>query len=212
VGASVIGATKVAWRFIDKDELSLEHSSRAWLTNELRRRFAGRADLPCFLTARRLDHFEESVAKVDGFRVRVVATVGLSNALAAGDSPAEVAADRRAVAAVGTINILVLADRPVSAEARLEALAIATEAKALALFEAGVKSRVSVGTPRPATGTGTDCVLVAAPAGQGPRESQLIISAGKHTAFGSAVGTAVLEATSSGIATWLKTFGRRERR
>ncbi|MGB3417794.1 MAG: adenosylcobinamide amidohydrolase, partial [Mesorhizobium sp.] len=49
-----------------------------------------------------------------------------------------------------------------------------------------------------ATGTGTDCIVVAAPAGE-PGEA----FAGLHTAVGAAIGRAVHDAISQACATWI---------
>ncbi|NIZ09129.1 hypothetical protein HCZ97_06765 [Pseudooceanicola sp. HF7] len=49
----------------------------------------------------------------------------------------------------------------------------------------------------PATGTGTDCIAVAAPAGQGRH-------AGLQTASAEAAVQAVLSATRAGVARWMQ--------
>lgn len=51
------------------------------------------------------------------------------------------------------------------------------------------------------TGTGTDCIVIAAPRGE-DRAS----FAGLHTALGEAVGKAVYNATADGVKTWRKDF------
>jgi adenosylcobinamide amidohydrolase len=121
--------------------------------------------------------------------VRTVATVGLDNARRAGD--------RWAVAgpAAGTINVASRASLPVSDAALLEMLALAAEARAMAVLEAGVRSRRS---GLPATGTGTDCIVVAAPCGD-----PVTGYAGKHTALGHLVGATVAQAVSRGTQAWL---------
>ena len=48
------------------------------------------------------------------------------------------------------------------------------------------------------TGTGTDCIVVAAPRGGSVR------FAGMHTPVGEAIGAAVYKAMGDGIATWLQ--------
>jgi adenosylcobinamide amidohydrolase len=116
--------------------------------------------------------------------------VGLSNALRVGD---DVVDSPR----VGTINLLAYVDEPLSDEGLIEASAMATEAKCAAVLGSGVRSRVS---GRPATGTGTDCVVVASPgAAVGGR---LEPYAGKHTSIGAAVGAAVEDAVARGIRRW----------
>ena len=79
-------------------------------------------------------------------------TAGCSNALRIGD-PAT------AGMAPGTINLAVVINQNLSWTAMAEALAMATEARVAAVQEAGI---LSTRTSRPATGTGTDCVVVVA--------------------------------------------------
>jgi adenosylcobinamide amidohydrolase len=57
--------------------------------------------------------------------------------------------------------------------------------------EAGVPS---TRTGLPASGTGTDCIVIASPRAPGG-----VPYAGKHTAIGHAIGAAVLEATRRGV-------------
>ncbi len=123
-----------------------------------------------------------------GTTARCVATVGLGNALRAGD-PAGIAGR------IGTINLLVHVDVPLTAVGLLEACAIATEAKTAAVHEAGIVSRRS---GRPATGTGTDCTVVTCATVGVP-----LAYAGKHTRVGALVGAAVEKAIASGVERWL---------
>jgi adenosylcobinamide amidohydrolase len=48
------------------------------------------------------------------------------------------------------------------------------------------------------TGTGTDCIAIAAPFGEDP-----LPYAGKHTAIGEAIGACVHRAVADGISDWL---------
>lgn len=86
-----------------------------------------------------------------GWRVRVVATVGVGNAVAAGRSPAV------ALAAVGTINLIVLVAGRLTPAALVGAVQTATEAKTAALQAADIRTREGW----PASGTSTDTVTVA---------------------------------------------------
>jgi adenosylcobinamide amidohydrolase len=98
---------------------------------------------------------------------------------------------------VGTINLLVRVSAPLTEEALAETLALAAEARTLAVLEAGVRSLRS---GLPATGTGTDCVVVAAPPAEPGGEP--LAYAGKHTAVGHLVGAVVEEAVRTGIEAW----------
>ncbi len=86
---------------------------------------------------------------------RAIATVGIGQPLAAaGRRP-------RTAPTAGTINLLVVSRVALTDAALAGALLTATEAKAQALADAGVRARNHDG---PATGTATDSVLVACPA------------------------------------------------
>jgi len=82
----------------------------------------------------------------------------------------------------------------VTDEALLEAMSIATEARTASILEAAVPSLRS---GLPATGTGTDCIVMATPLA-GRREPY----AGKHTRIGHVVGAAVAQAVRRGAAEW----------
>jgi adenosylcobinamide amidohydrolase len=112
-------------------------------------------------------------------------TAGCSNALRIGD-PATVSAARP-----GTINLAVAVSQPLSASAMVEALAMATEARVAAVHDAGV---ASTRTHQPATGTGTDCVVIASPA-----RGRAHPYCGKHTLLGELIGKAALRACAKAL-------------
>lgn len=116
--------------------------------------------------------------------IECFATVGLSNALAAGD-PATYEEK------VGTINLIVALNQPLTIPAMLEAVQIVTEAKVAALFAAQIRSTVS---PAFATGTGTDCVAIAC-----PQASPAYPYCGKHTQLGERIGRVAMSAVDEGI-------------
>ena len=80
----------------------------------------------------------------------------------------------------------------------LEAMSIAVEARTVAMTSLRTRSTASSSV---ATGTGTDCVVVAAPLSseQGPARY-----AGKHTALGAVIGQAVLDAVTAGGRAWME--------
>ena len=90
----------------------------------------------------------------------------------------------------GTINLVVLIDGRLSPVAALRAATLATEAKALALFEAGIKTEGG----SIATGTSMDTIVVAS-TGRGP----LFRYAGTSTLVGHLLGRAIYEAVSAGV-------------
>jgi adenosylcobinamide amidohydrolase len=112
-------------------------------------------------------------------------TAGCSNALRIGD-PATAAK-----APPGTINLALVVSEPLSRAAMAEALAMATEARVAAVYDAGI---TSVRSRRPATGTGTDCIVIASPAG-GPAH----VYCGKHTLLGELIGRAAMRSCATAL-------------
>ncbi|MGH7607317.1 MAG: adenosylcobinamide amidohydrolase, partial [Gemmatimonadales bacterium] len=102
-------------------------------------------------------HARSALVVEEGIAVLALATAGLANALRVGD-PATAPS-----VVPGTINLILVVDAPLRDEALLECVALAAEARTLACLEAGVASTVSGGA---ATGTGTDCIAIAAPPGE----------------------------------------------
>jgi adenosylcobinamide amidohydrolase len=131
-----------------------------------------------------MERLVRCVVQRDAFLLECFATVGLSNALTAGD-PATY--DERP----GTINLIVTLNQSLTESALVEATAIITEAKTRALFGAQVKSTISATV---ATGTGTDCVAVACPPG-----TAVYRYCGKHTLLGELLGRVVSEAMEEGL-------------
>ncbi|HLC41229.1 MAG TPA: adenosylcobinamide amidohydrolase [Methylomirabilota bacterium] len=103
------------------------------------------------LTAAWTQEAKVNLERADGISVAVVVTVGLSNTIAAGVSPA-------AACVPSTINTIVLVDGHPEPSALVNAIITATEAKSLALAEAEIKT---AGGWR-ASGTSTDAVVIAA--------------------------------------------------
>lgn len=182
---------KVAWLYLRKDEIANTTSPQEWMSGEMR--CANLSASAGFLTTRREHARVEAFAEEEDCRCWAVGTVGLSNALRAGDPTGELSTS-------GTINLLLCCSQAVSTEAALELIALASEAKALATLESGVKSKRSA---EPATGTGTDYLAIAWP-NTGDRQAY----AGKHTAIGSAVGRATRNAIATGIREWRVEYGQ----
>ena len=116
-----------------------------------------------------------------------VVTVGLSNRSAAGRSPA-------AVWRPSTINTIVVVDADPDPGALINLVITATEAKTLALAEAGVRSPEGTSV----TGTSTDAVVIAA-TGRGPR----CRFGGPVSELGWLVARAVKAAMDAGVARWV---------
>jgi adenosylcobinamide hydrolase len=154
-------------------------------------RFVARRRLPApvvgLLTAAATEHAEAATATRSGLTALAVVTVGLSNRAAAG---------RSAVAAwaPSTINTILVVDADPAAAALVNLVITATEAKALALAEAGVRTDDGA----LASGTSTDAVVVAA-TGRGRAER----FGGPVSELGATAARAVREAMVRGVARWL---------
>lgn len=189
--AIVGGGTKrggtVAWYEVSGADLRETVDPKQFLEERLREE--GLSDAVGFLTSRNLDSYVDLEKSCEGVSVRVIATVGLSNALRVGDPPSP-------KAQVGTINFLCHVLAPLSEEAFLEALSVAAEARTAAILEVAVESTL---TSSPATGTGTDCIVIAAPEGK-----QTAKYAGKHTVLGHLIGSVVTEAIFQAAHLWKK--------
>jgi adenosylcobinamide amidohydrolase len=185
-----LGLTRaVVWRYTEMGELSPSVDPAALLEASLQKHGLERA--VGMMTARSLGTFDCITKQQDGVAARAVATVGLGNALAAGDSPGPL----RDTARVGTINVLVQLSHALDEAGLAEALGVATEARTCAVLDGRVPSRRSQGL---ASGTGTDCIVVAA-----PEIGEPIRWVGKHTVAGALIGGAVREAVTRGVRRWI---------
>lgn len=185
VGGGFHEAETVAWLEVRNKDLTPTTDPCALLTQSMAAHDLNGVGL---LTSRRLDAYVEAHAEHDQVHAHCVATVGLGNALRAGDPLCD-------VRPVGTINILCHVSVPLTDHGMLEALALASEAKALAVREGDVPS---ISTRALASGTGTDCIVIACPRATAEQPAQPY--AGKHTTVGHLVGAAVLDAVARGVA------------
>jgi adenosylcobinamide amidohydrolase len=142
------------------------------------------------VTSRNVARYHVAQASVEGETATCLATVGLSNGERVGERCTE------PVWLPGTINALVHVSRPLSQGALIETVSIATQARTAAILDAKVfRAGVAI------TGTGTDCIVVAAPVG-----ADGVVFAGMHTAIGEAVGKAVYRAIAEGTEIWRGDF------
>lgn len=132
---------------------------------------------------------EQAVETANGVTALAVVTVGLGNPVGAGQSPMALAP------CPSTINAIIVLDAAAEAAALVNAVITATEAKALALVEAGI--RAPDGSF--ASGTSTDSVVVAA-TGRGPGYR----FGGPVSELGWLVARTVKSATDAGIRRWVK--------
>jgi adenosylcobinamide amidohydrolase len=187
IGGGRREAQRVFWHNVSDADLPPEVDAQR-LFEERRKQRAGDAQGVGFLTGCSLAEFVEKRRDRGRLSARCIATVGLGNALRVGDLPSP------GVISPGTINILLQTSFPLSECASLEALSLVVEARTLAVLEARVPSGVGNAI---ATGTGTDCVVVASPL-PSSMDSEVCFS-GKHTEFGHLIGACVYDAVSDGI-------------
>lgn len=186
----LVRASRILWRQVRNADLPPELDAEAWLGAELRAR--GAEDAVTFLTSRPIDTYTTHEVQWGDMQVSAVATTGLSNAERVG-----LRLDRSAES-WGTINIALRLSQGLSEPARLEAISLAVEARTAAILDAGVQLPCGF-----ATGTGTDCVAIAAPSGT-------LRHTGKHTQTGEAIGQAVYRAVRDGADQWIASMRETE--
>ncbi|MEM0923620.1 MAG: adenosylcobinamide amidohydrolase [Pseudomonadota bacterium] len=179
-------ARRIVWREVRNADLPVHLNARDWLSGEINR--GGFTDAVPLLTSRDIRRFQTARHEVEDVRADAIATVGLSNAERIGQR-------RAAPEAIGTINIAVRLSTPLGDGAFIEALSLVAQARTTAVLEHG--PRLPMGR---ATGTGTDCIAIAAPPGD-------TAHAGMHTAIGEAVGRTVLDAVAAGVQDWMQEQG-----
>jgi adenosylcobinamide amidohydrolase len=181
-----------AWLHLHPDEIAGVDDPADWMRSRLH--LEGLSDAVGFMTSRPALLSVESGAEEQDCRAWALGTVGLSNALRAGDPAGK--------SSLGTINLLICVSLPLTTEAALEGLCLASEAKTLAVLESGTRSIVSGAA---ATGTGTDSIAIAWPEKGAPASYS-----GKHTPAGAAIGRAAFDAVTRGVAQWRDEHGGRE--
>lgn len=125
--------------------------------------------------------------------VECFATVGVTNAVRAGEKPKSAGRAHRAMAP-GTINLIVVTNASLSSSAMVGAVQVVTESKTGVLRDHAVSSWT--GAPD-ATGTGTDAVVIACrKRGEGPWH----LYSGTHTMLGALIGQAVETCMTRGLA------------
>ena len=173
----------VVWVEARNRDLGPEVDPVAYLRRRLQE--CGLPHALAFMTSRDIRRWSFRRTFADGVEAACLTTVGLSNGERVG---------RRRDGHVfpGTINTLVHVSRPLTDGAFVEAVSIAAEARTAAILE----SRPRTAEPG-VTGTGTDCIVVAA-----PLEGEPARWAGLHTAVGEAIGASVYHATREGAEQW----------
>lgn len=180
-------AREIVWVEVRNADLSLDVDPDAFLRAKLAS--AGCPEALAFMTSRDISNHHVRLSHAEDVRAACLTTIGLSNG-------ERVGARQRDRVFPGTINTLVHVSRPLSDGAFVEALSIAVQARTAAILETRPAQ-----DEKPITGTGTDCVIIAAPCSGPP-----LRYAGLHTAVGEALGHAVYEATHEGALAWNAEF------
>ncbi|MEB8389351.1 adenosylcobinamide amidohydrolase [Rhodobacteraceae bacterium KMM 6894] len=183
-----VTARRILWREVRNADLPADLDVDAWLQGELRARDA--LDAVTFLTSRHITCYHSATAQVGDVQAHAVATVGLSNAERVGQRIDRTGHDW------GTINIALRLNIGLNEAAQLETLSMVVAARTAAVMDAKFDLPGGV-----ATGTGTDCIAIAAPEGN-------TRYAGMHTPVGEATGRAVYDAVSAGASEWMTTVRR----
>ncbi len=186
-GGGITQAQTIAWCQVTNQELKPPVDAKQFLKHSLVEE--GIPDAIGMLTSADLSFYHDVTRIREGIEARCIATVGMTNALRIGDPPAQ-------AGHAGTINLLCAVSVPLSIPALAEALSLAVEARTTAVMEAALPS---IQSGLPATGTGTDCVVLACPEDAVAPKADY---AGKHTVLGSLIGEAVYEAVESGLKIW----------
>lgn len=142
------------------------------------------------MTAAWMSTFRQVNLHTPPVTVTALVTAGISNAKQAGE-PAEWRRVDQATPAVGTINLILLTNLRLTQAAMVEAVMVVTEAKTVALGQLGITSPTS---GQPATGTGTDSVVIVS--GMKP---PVVRYCGKHVLLGEMMAQAAIRAITSSL-------------
>lgn len=184
----LVDTTDVAWLQVSNADLPADREPADWFAERLAS--AGLDDAVGMMTARNIARFQHRGVIVGNVEAHCVVTLGLNNGERVGSRMAH---PRRY--APGTVNILCHVSHPLTDAALLEAASLVAQARTVAIVEAGYRR---AGQTDIVTGTGTDCIVMAAPHGPSPAAY-----AGMHTEVGEAVGACVLQATKAALKAWI---------
>ena len=189
-------ATHVIWREVSDRDLTRDADPAAYLREQLAAR--GHADAVGLMTSRDLTSLVHETAVHGGKTAECVASVGLSNGVRIGEL--------ESLAPLwGTINILCRTSFPLNLATALEALSLVAEARTAAVLD-GLGAAGDRGPL--ATGTGTDCIVIASPVSLDPDTHYC----GTHTNEGHLVGKSTYNAVRRGVDRWVASRLARELR
>jgi adenosylcobinamide amidohydrolase len=176
---------------IELDDSAAMKSPRAYLSRFARARGSNSRRTVAMMTGANISRAGVATMRRRGLIVTAWCSAGCSNALRVGD-PATIGNS-----GLGTINLIAAINQPLTDSALAEAIQIVVEARVVAVQNAQV---VSVRSALPATGTGTDCVVVAARGSASRRTgARAIVYCGKHTVLGELLGRAALRSCARAL-------------
>jgi adenosylcobinamide hydrolase len=155
-------------------------------------RLKAASPIVALMTAVPMEQLVKDREESGGIWVECFCTVGVTNAVRAGE-PGSHDGRRRRCDRVGTINIILVTNATLAVPAMVGAVQVVTESKTAALMEKSVRSSSGV---RYATGTGTDAVVVVSSI-DGILRVQY---SGTHTCLGSMIGRLVVRCVREGLA------------
>lgn len=191
------GGLRTTRYILNHQVTSMGRTSQPWGDPSLYlRKLAGSlgVDVDCvaLMTAVPMTQVVVSRAMAGGIWVECLATVGVTNAVRAGEVPAPEVRNAGSHT-TGTINLIVITNACLAAPALVGAVQVATESKTGTLCDHAVPSWT--GSPN-ATGTGTDAVVMAcALKGHGPWQAY----AGTHTMVGAMIGQVTADCLTQGL-------------
>jgi adenosylcobinamide amidohydrolase len=182
----LVDTRSVAWLQVSNADLPADRAPAEWFAERLSS--VGLSEAVGMMTARSIARFELRSVEIEGVEAHCVVTLGLNNGERVGARIAQPCFHE-----AGTVNIMCHVSTPLTDAALLEAASLVAQARTVAIVEAGYRR-----ADRIVTGTGTDCIVMAAPHGSAPAAF-----AGMHTAVGEAVGACVMDATAAALEAWL---------
>ncbi len=194
VGTALGGARHIAWLQVKDADLPRSIDPDAFFLHRARNDGIV-ADIG-LLTAAAVSRFAHEQVIANNSAVTVVVTAGLGNGESVIPSTER---ESPSIARVGTVNILAVYSHSLTTAALMEAISIVTEARTAAIME--LRQKTVDG--RIMTGTGTDCILVAAPVAGGAPQAHC----GLHTALGRSLGNVTYRATRTACLNWLEDVG-----
>jgi adenosylcobinamide amidohydrolase len=186
LGGGFSRARVVANHQVPEDERGATEAPQQYLRRTIRRLALDPRGVVAMMTGAHVGRVAYAFAGRGSLVAGAWCTAGCTNALRVGDRATF------GLAAPGTINLIVALNEPFEDSALAEAVQIATEARVVAVQGAKVASKRS---GKLATGTGTDCLVIAAPVGKTAHRY-----CGKHTVAGELIGRAVLASCARALA------------